>query len=336
MKSILYIGNKLDTPKSNISSITIIGSLLEKEGYQLKYASDKANKVIRMLDMIGSLLSNKSNIDYVLIDTYSTINFYYALIISQLCRFFNLKYIPILHGGNLEKRLKYSPKLCKIIFEKAHKLVSPSDFLKNTFISYGYSNIEYIPNTIEIKNYEFLKKDFEAPRLLWVRSFSKIYNPKLAVLILDNLVKKGYKAELCMVGPDTDGTLKEVKQLAKELNLNVNFTGKLSKIEWIELSRDYNIFINTTNYDNMPLSVIEAMALGLPIVSTNVGGMPYLIENGVDGLLVRPNNVYEMSNAVIEIVCNIELRENLIKNMRKNSVKFDWKNVRIKWKKLLS
>tara|TARA_Y100000589_G_C27063673_1_gene592384 strand:+ start:18 stop:437 length:420 start_codon:yes stop_codon:yes gene_type:complete len=139
-----------------------------------------------------------------------------------------------------------------------------------------------------------------------------------------------------MIGPDSDGTLTEVTQLVKELNLNVKFTGKLPKEEWLKLAKEYNIFINTTNFDNTPLSVIEAMALGLPVVSTNVGGMPYLIKDRLDGLLVKPNNVDEMSDAVTEILDNYELRERIIKSMQKKVKQFDWQNVKHRWKALLS
>ena len=60
----------------------------------------------------------------------------------------------------------------------------------------------------------------------------------------------------------------------------------MKKSSWINLSKDCDIFINTTNYDNMPISVIEAMALGLPIVSTNAGGLKYFHDDGEDALLV--------------------------------------------------
>ena len=120
MRTILYIGNKLEHNSSkNVSTIQILGSALEGEGFHVIYASSKSNKLQRLCDMIWTCLKARKKADYVLIDTYSTQNFYYALIISQICRLFKLDYIPILHGGNLEKRLKENPKFSQLIFSHA-------------------------------------------------------------------------------------------------------------------------------------------------------------------------------------------------------------------------
>ena len=336
MKKILYIGNNLNNSTSNISSIQVIGNLLEKEGYAVYFASGKSNKILRLLDMMLTFFKYCRTIDYVIIDTYSTLNFYYALIISQLCRLFKVKYMPSLNGGNLPARLKRNPYLCKLIFNNAYINVTPSLFLKDAFENQGYSNLVFIPNTIQIENYRFNQKSFKTIKLLWVRSFSKIYNPTMAIKVLKALIDKGYTAELCMVGPDSDGTLKNVKRLAKKLNVPVTFTGKLPKKEWIALAENYNIFINTTNFDNMPVSVIEAKALGLAIVSTNVGGIPYLIEDGVDGLLVEKNNVKDMVNAIIKTISDIPSTEKRIKNARTKVEAFDWNHIKLKWHEILN
>ena len=293
MKNVLYIGNALSKKGKTSTTIDALSEHL-KEIYAVKIASKKSNKFLRLLDMIKLVLVNKAKTDIVLIDTYSTVNFYYALIISQLCRFFNLKYIPILHGGNIENRLKYSSRLSYLIFNNAYKLVAPSNFLKTIFKTYDYEDVTYIPNSIEIDKYEFKKRDIDTIKLLWLRSFSSIYNPEQAILVLEQLQKRGYNTELIMIGPDVDGSMIKVKDLAKRRNLNVKFTGKLSKPDWIKLSIDCNVFINTTNIDNTPVSVIEAMALGLPIVSTNVGGIPFLISESKEGLLVPPQDVNSM------------------------------------------
>ncbi|WP_426430846.1 glycosyltransferase family 4 protein [Winogradskyella sp. HB-48] len=335
MKNVLYVGNALSQQGKNVTSVEILGTRL-RQFCKVKTASSKQNKLLRILDMVLLVLKNGRSTDYVLIDTYSTINFYYALIISQISRVLKIKYIPILHGGNLEQRLKHNPKISRMIFGNAYRLVSPSNFLKERFKSYGYENVEYIQNTIEIEDFVFYRRDISVIKLFWLRSFTSIYNPTSAVLVLEELINRGQNAELVMVGPEIDGSMKAAKQLAIDKNLNVKFTGKLSKNEWIKLSENYNVFINTTNFDNMPFSVIEAMALGLPIVSTNVGGLPFLISHNEDGLLVPPNDVNAMVDAIIELKEDISLKDKLVVNARKKIEKFDWDEVRVKWERLLS
>lgn len=335
MKNLLYIGNALSNNGSTTTTIETLSEHL-KEMYSVKVASKKSNKFLRLLDMISLVLVNRNKTDIVLIDTYSTINFYYAFIISQLCRIIGLKYITILHGGKLENRLKHSAKLSHLIFKNAYALVAPSNFLKTVFESYGYNHIKYIPNSITINNYDFTNRSIKKVKLLWVRSFSSIYNPELAILVLEKLIEKGYDAQLTMVGPEVDGSLNKVQNLANSKHLKVNFTGKLSKEEWIALSKDSNIFINTTNFDNTPVSVIEAMALGLPIVSTNVGGLPFLISDNEDGLLVDPRDVEAMTNAVVRLSSDEILRNNLVINARSKVENFAWEAVKPKWIALLS
>lgn len=336
MKNLLYIGNKLDTDKSNITTIDTLGRHLEEEGFKLTYSSKKINKVFRLLDMIYSLIKYRNRLDFVLIDTYSTQNFYYALIISQLCRLFNLKYISILHGGDLPNRLESNPKLSNYIFKNSFLNVSPSLYLREIFKDYGINNIKYIPNSIEIKNYPFTLKKITKPKLFWLRSFKEIYNPLMAIHVAKNIKDKGIDCELCMVGPDGDGSFLYAQNLGRELNVNVKLKLKMAKKDWIELSKDYNIFLNTTNFDNMPVSVIEAMALGFPVVSTNAGGMPYLIINGKDGLLVEINDVDEMVNQIIRLISDSELVVELSRNGRLKAEQFDWEVIKKEWIKILN
>ena len=335
MNNILYIGNKLSGQNTNITYIEVLGKHLESEGYKIIYASSKKKQVLRIFDMIFKTLKNQHKINKVLIDTYSTNGFIFALIISQLCRLLNQNYIPILHGGNLPSRLQKNPKLCKLIFNNAQINVAPSLFLYNAFKAESYQKIIHIPNTLAIENYHFEKKDITVPKLLWVRAFNDIYNPKMAIFVFNELKKTYPNAELCMVGPNQNDLFFECKKLTDELKIKVQFTGKLSKQEWISLAKNYNIFINTTHLDNTPLSVIEAMALGLAIVSTNVGGIPNLITNQENGLLVNDNDVLKMSQEVISLTNNKVKFEYLTKNARKTVEMFDWEIVKKQWFEVL-
>ena len=334
MKNLLYIGNKLSKHGFTPTTIETLGPLLEREGFGVVYSSSKKNQFFRLFAMLWSVFYYRK-VDYVLIDTYSTTNFWYTFATSQMCRLFKTRYISILHGGNLATRLKKNPKICEMIFKHSFQNVAPSLFLINEFKAKGYDNVIHIPNAIELDNYSYSKREKAKPDLLWVRSFAKIYNPIMAVEVFAVLKEKYPEATLCMVGPEKDGSLLETKQRAKELNVEVSFTGKLSKKDWIEESENYSIFINTTHFDNMPISVIEAAYLGLAVVSANVGGIPFLLENEKNALLIPDGDVDQMVKAIVKLIENPVLFSEITFNANNMSQQFEWHHVKCKWLTLL-
>lgn len=333
-KRILYIGNNLSEKTKYATTMSLLSKLLVLEGYSVIKSSNKTSKILRLIDMCFAVFKNRKTIDYILIDTYSTTNFYYALMTSQLARVFNIKYVPILHGGNLPVRLSKSPFLSKIIFKNSYKNVAPSNYLKAAFEDKNF-NSEFIPNIINLKDYQYLKRTNNRPKLLWVRSFKHLYNPTLAIKVLLELKKEYTEAVLCMVGPFLDDSYQETVDLVKKYNLedSVEFTGVLTKEDWHKKATEYDIFINTTNFDNTPISVIEAMALGLTVVSTNVGGMPYLIDDKVNGLLVDKEDTLKMTNAIVAILKG--KYPTLATKARAKAETFDWEIIKYKWFKIL-
>lgn len=334
-RRILYIGNNLSEKTKYATTMSLLSRLLILEGFTVIKSSNKINKIIRLIDMCFSVLKNRNKVEYILIDTYSTTNFYYALITSQLARIFKIRYIPILHGGNLPVRLTKTPKLSEMIFKNSYKNVAPSNYLKSAFKEKKI-NSEFIPNIIDFNSYKYIERFNIQPKLLWVRSFKYLYNPTLAVKVLIELKKEYPNAVLCMVGPYLDDSYQQTVNLVKTYNLeeSVEFTDVLTKDDWHKKSIDYDIFINTTNFDNTPISVIEAMALGLPIVSTNVGGMPYLIDDKVDGLLVDKEDAKKMTKAIIDVIEG--KYPTLSIKAREKASTFDWELVKLKWLKILN
>jgi glycosyltransferase involved in cell wall biosynthesis len=334
-KNILYIGNKLSGHGYTPTNIETLGSQLE-EDFMIFYASGIKNPYFRMIEMLGKILLYHKKISYLLIDTYSTRSFWYALSCSILARLLRIKYIPILHGGNLPERLKKNPNFSRMIFQHSFRNISPSFYLKQAFGEQGYQ-VSLIPNNIEIHNYPYKERNSFKAKLLWVRSFEKGYNPRMAIQVLKLLVDDHPEAELCMVGPDKDGSLQDCRDLAKELAINhkVRFTGRLSKKEWTQMSEQYDLFISTTNFDNTPVSLMEAMALGLPVISTNVGGVPFLVEDGKTGLLVKKNDPEQMSQKIDHLLRNPDKAVEIAQNARKKMEKFDWNQIRNQWFSLL-
>jgi len=332
---ILYFGNKLSTHGYTPTMIEQLLPDLEKR-YTIISASAKLNPLLRLMEMIWVFIKNINHVKLILIDTYSTNSFYYTCVLAVMSSLFSKPYCPILHGGGLPSRLASSPRLSRFIFGKSFINISPSIYLKQIFEREVFT-ILHIPNFIEVLNYPMtIRKKFR-PRILWVRSFHKIYNPVLAIYVLEKLLKRWNDTELCMVGPDKDGSMKDVIRLAKELNItnHLKITGKVKRKDWIELSKKYDIFINTSQVDNHPVTLLEIMALGLPIVTTNVGGIPSIIKNKKNGLLVNSNNAEEMANRISMLISG-EIDGKLItRNARKEILELDKNKVIKKWYSLV-
>jgi glycosyltransferase involved in cell wall biosynthesis len=122
-------------------------------------------------------------------------------------------------------------------------------------------------------------------------------------------------------------------KLIKEKKIEKYFIikSRLSRNEWVKYSSDYNFFINTSNIDNTPVSVIEAMALGMIVISTNIGGLPKLIDNNVNGFLVDPNNANNFFAVIKTIISREEI--NISFKARKKAKTFDWSEVKEDWKR---
>ncbi len=334
--NILYIGNKLNIHGFTPSGVEFLGNKLKEIASNVTSVSDKKNSVLRLADMIKSILSNKKNTDYIIIDTFSSASFYFAIICSSLSFLLNKKYILILRGGRLPSRYKNSKVSFDFILKRCHTIVSPSLFLKKCFSNFGY-NIKYVPNFIDLNNYPFKFRNNCEPKLFWVRSFHRTYNPILAIKVLSKLISSFPNASLCMVGPEKDETMKNCKRLANKLGIadHIRFMGLMKKEDWIYLSKNYDIFLNTTNYDNQPVSILEAMALGFPIISTNVGGLPALLQNNENAILVEKDDVEGMLNAIKEIIMNESKSRMLSMNAREYAEFFDWQNIKNTWSSIL-
>ncbi|WP_026302635.1 glycosyltransferase family 4 protein [Psychroflexus tropicus] len=335
-KQILYLGNKLSRKGRNLSTVEVLSNQLEIEGFKVISGSSQKSQLLRLLDMFLLILKHHSKSQLLLIDTYSTSAFWFAYFSAKLANWLNLAYIPILHGGDLPKRLKTHPKHCQQLFGKAKVNVAPSAYLMHHFQKAGYTDLVYIPNTIMLEKYEFKQRQNLQPNLLWVRSFAHLYNPMLALKVLEQLLNHYPEAKLSMVGPFKDDSIQECKAYVEAKKLPVTFTGGMTKEDWLIYAKDFDLFINTTNVDNTPVSVMEAMALGLPVVSTNVGGIPFLLTDQENALLVEPKQVEAFTEAVLKLLKHPELAASLSQAGREKVEQFDWQVVKAKWQAVIS
>lgn len=312
----------------------IVAKLFAREGYSVVAVSAMPNRYIRALDIICTLIRYRKGIDLQCVQVYSGVSFILADLATWLGRLFGHHLVLFLHGGSLPEFVVRYPNWTQRVFRRADRLVAPSDFLAKAFLPHGFK-VEVIPNVIDLSMYPFRHRVHLKPRLFWMRSFHEIYNPQMAIHVLGRVRAAMPTATLVMAGLDK-GIQDQVRMLASKQGIGhaVLFPGFL---DFEGKSREGNhadIFLNTSRVDNMPVSVIEACAFGLPVVSTAVGGVPALLNDGETGLLVPDNDAQAMSEAILRLCGDSDLAGKLSANGRLLAESSSWGTVRAKWEQM--
>jgi glycosyltransferase involved in cell wall biosynthesis len=314
----------------------VVADLFASEGFKVECVSSKVNRGLRLADIVTVLVKNRKRFDLVILEVYSGLSLIIADAASVICKLFRIPVIMVLHGGNLPESIEKKPRQTKRVLKSANALIAPSSFLAERIGAHGFK-VGVIPNVIELDSYKFRERNKLSPRLLWMRSFHELYNPQMAIYVLAKLKLDYPNATLTMAGVDK-GLESEIKQLAAELNLcdSVTFPGFLTLAQKQKLFSESDIFVNTNRTDNMPVAVVEACAFGLPVVATNVGGLPFLLKHGETGILVDSEDVDGMSWAIKSLLEDSQFANKLSTNGRVLAEKSAWTNVRIEWEKLFA
>lgn len=163
------------------------------------------------------------------------------------------------------------------------------------------------------------------PLLLFVGRFVPSKNLPFLIKSFKEVVKEDNRVKLMLVG---EGPLdKTVRYLVAKYKIekNVIFTGRIPSERLPSYYSAADVFVITSNYDNFPNAVLEAMACELPIIGTRVGGIPQQVKNGENGLIVESNNVEEFKNAVLNLLNDKELRKEMGKRNRKTVIRnYSW------------
>lgn len=337
-RPVLMVGNFLSSTHSTLDVCEELAGRLGASGWPIFTTSSRPGRVLRLLDMLSTVWSMRRRYAIAQVDVYSGPAFVWAEAACWTLRRADKPYILSMHGGDLPAYARRWPWRVRRLLRSAAIVTTPSSYLLEHMRVYR-SDLRLLPNAIDVSAYKFRLRRRPQPHLVWLRAFDAIYNPSLAPRVLARLVGDFPDIHLTMVGPDKgDGSLQAMQQVAKELGVadRISLPGGVPKAEvpvWMDKG---DIFLNTTNVDNTPVSVLESMACGLCVVSTSVGGIPYLLEHEKDALLVPPGDAQAMAEAVRSIRLRPGLAEQLSGNARTKVEQFDWSVVLPQWETLLT
>lgn len=332
LKSILFIGTYLSDKKGTKSIPEKLKPALA-DSVMLTLKSTIENKVLRLVDIcVAILFTNYQKIHF---DVFSGPAFIMTEIGSKLAAWKNKPILLTLRGGKLAEFSLTNGERIKKVFQRAAYIQTPSHFLKEHFEKLGFT-IHYLPNGLDLTKFEYKRDEIKPYSLLWVRAFTAIYNPTLAVLTLHQIKKKYPQATLTMIGPDS-GMLQEVKSKITELGLtnDVNIIGPVPNHLLYQYYQTHHVYLNTTSYESFGTAIIEAASCGIPIVSSSVGEIPYLWQHGENMMLVNSFDEKDFANMVDPIFENNTLAHKLSVEARKKAETFSWVSIEPAWIKLL-
>jgi glycosyltransferase involved in cell wall biosynthesis len=334
----MQVGNFLSRHGYTRGFIEDLAGRLESAGWQVYRTSTMVWRPARLLHMVGTIWLRRNEFGVAHTTVFSGPAFIWAEAAAWTLKAIQRPYVLSLHGGNLPSFARRWPGRVRRLLNSAAIVIAPSRYLLEQMQPYR-TDLRLLPNPLALNAYQFHLRQFPQPRLVWLRAFHRIYNPYMAPQVVNLLAPDFPNVHLTMVGPDKgDGSLQLTQHVAKDLGVSnhIHFPGGVPKAEVPHWLQRGDIFINTTDIDNTPISVLEAMACGLCVVSTNVGGIPYLLDNEQNALLVPPDNPEAMMAAVRRILTEPGLAENLSQNARRKVEQFDWSVILPQWGELLT
>lgn len=336
---VLMVGDFSASKLGNASVAEQLARKLAAEGDSVVTTSDRTNRLARVSGMVLDTLARGRSVDVAIVDVHADMGFRWAEWTTAVLKAYRTPVIHVLRGGSLPTFAVTEARRVERLFAASSSIVALSGFLQQAMSRYGDVRT-IIPNPIEVSDYPYRPRERARPRLVWLRTFNSRYNPTLAPRVLAELratrpVGATEPLHLTMYGADQhDGSLHATHATARELGVQdmLSVPGSVAKTEVPARLAEGDIFLNTTNVDNTPISVIEAMACGLCVVSTDVGGMPYIVTDGVDGLLVPPDDPVAMAAAVRRVLDDPALAHKLSVNARRRAESFDWGVVLPRWR----
>lgn len=233
------------------------------------------------------------------------------------------------HSGEAPDHLARS-RLARVVLRRLVELnVVPSRFLRDVFATFGIP-ARVVPNCIDLERFAWRERRPLAPRLLSTRMFEPMYNVACTVRAFARVQQRHPHASLTLIGDGSQAPM--LRALVAELALrHVTFAGRVSPHDIHRHYADADLYVQTPSIDNMPLSVLEAFASGLPVVSTAVGGVPAILTDGVHGLLAADNDDRAVADCICALLADSARARAMSEAARLSCEAYTWQAVRDGW-----
>ena len=292
----------------------------------IKYVRTVTTSILYIL----SLLREVRKYDVIHIFSASYLSFLIAptpaILVSKL---YGKKILLNYHSGEAEDHLRRWPRTTRPIIGLVDKVVVPSEYLVRIFAKFGIEACA-IFNIIDLDRFEFRERTPLRPVFLSNRNLEAHYGVDSVLRAFAYIQREVPDAVLTVVG---DGSQRSaLENLASELHLErTKFTGR---VEHDEITRQYSandIFLNASKIDNQPLSILEAFACGLPVVTTDAGGIPDIVTDEITGFLVPIGDYESLAARALQLLTRPEIAATMTERARAECTRYTWGMVCPQW-----
>ncbi len=333
MKSVLVITPC--NPSMLKSQGQIIAQQLDNSGVRIGMLSAAKSGLGRFVDIAFRGPGMIKRHDILLVNMYGFRAFTYEALAVLYGRLFKRKVVVMIHGGWMADFIDRYSKFARFVLGLPHVVLTPHGFLEKELSDRKIIIDGTIPNFIEIGDYTFKLRSNLKPKFLFMRGTHHIYNPEMAIKAFAVIQKQIPKAVMTIAGRD-NGHRSSLEKMSCELGLkNITFLGQVPKKEIPKLASEHDIYIQTNRVDNMPVTILEMWSLGIPVIATDVGGVPFLVNNQEDGILVENENFEQLAAVCLDLLKDPVLSERLSKNGRCRAEKLTWEYAKPLWEKML-
>ncbi|HKR13143.1 MAG TPA: glycosyltransferase family 4 protein [Pyrinomonadaceae bacterium] len=246
-----------------------------------------------------------------------------------IAKFFGKKVILNYRSGEAEDHLRTWPRTALPIMRLADELIVPSQYLIDVFAKFDL-RATAVANIIDQSRFRFHERKPLLPIFFSNRNLYPLYNVACILRAFAKIQQRFPEAKLIIAG---DGRQRSsLEALARELKLqHVQFLGRIPPHRMHELDNQAHIYLNSSNIDNMPGSIIESFASGMPVITTSAGGIKCIVTHEKTGILVPKNDHEAIASWAIKLLESPEFASEIARNAYEECTAYTWEAVRASW-----
>ena len=305
--------------------VDILQKMLQADGHTAEVFSTKAPLLRRML-LPFKLKSKGKDFDVFHIHCCSNWGFLPAVVGVSVGRRLGKRIVLTYHGGGGEKFFDRHPKLVRHFLTRTDANIVLSGFLAQVFEKHGLPFVT-IPNILELDDSRFRLREQLQPNYICTRAHEPLYNIPCILRAFHKVQSIRPEATLTLVGGGSEH--ENLVRMAEELGLqNVTFTGRVANEDIYTYLDRADIMLSAPTVDNMPVSVLEAMNAGLLVISSKVGGVPYMVKNNSTGLLFDSDDSDALAGKMLWAVDNQTVARAIALQGHKAVSRYRWENIK--------